>query len=135
MSNSERLINRAIYRKMSSQCNSKMKLFLHCLFCQLTNLEYTTCKTKNTIFKIKQTSKNLWFIADIHLKGLTEKVDAVFLLQKYWILPSITDNLYNILKTNYMCQMGLGEWRGIHLCDLQNKVKNFKHIDSPNFQK
>lgn len=145
MSNSDRLINRAIYRMMSSQFSSKMKLFLHCLLCQLTNLEYTSCKTKNTIFKIKQASKNLQFLGDIfpkywnflhfHLKGLTEKVNAVSLLQKYWMLPSIIDNLYNTLKTNYMCQMGLGEGRGIYLCDLQNKVKTFNHIDSPNFQK
>ena len=49
---------------MSSQCNSKKNPFLQYLFCQLTNLEYTICKNKNTIFKIKQASGNLWFIVD-----------------------------------------------------------------------
>lgn len=33
-----------------------------------------------------------------------------------------------------MCQMGLEKREEIHLCDLQNKMKNFNHIDSISFE-
>lgn len=65
MSNFDRLINRGFYRMVSSLCNSKMNPFLQYLLCQLTNLEYAICKNKNTISKIKQASRNLWFIVDV----------------------------------------------------------------------
>lgn len=70
MSNLDQLIYRAIFRMINSQCNSKMNPFLQYLLRQLTNLEYTICKNKNTIFKIKQASGKLWFIVDITSKIL-----------------------------------------------------------------
>lgn len=70
MSNLDQLIYRAIYRMINLQYNSKMNPFLQYLLCQLKNLEYTICKNKNTIFKIKQASRKLWFIVDIISKIL-----------------------------------------------------------------
>lgn len=107
------LTNRAIYGMISSQYNSKMNPCLQCLPCWLTHLEYTICKIETTIFKTgpKESLVYTWYISQI-LKFLkperiNRKNKAVSALQKYWILPSITDNLYNILKSNFMCQMGL----------------------------
>lgn len=99
---------------------------LQYLPCWLTHLEYTICKIETTIFKTgpKESLVYTWYISQI-LKFLkperiNRKNEAVSALQKYWILPSITDNLYNILKSNFMCQMGLEKRGEIHLCDLQN---------------
>ena len=118
MSNLDQLIYRAIYRMINSQCNSKMNPFLQYLLCQLTNLEYTICKNKNTIFKIKQASGKLWFIIDIVSKIL-KFLKLAFTRtkrKKSMLFPSSRNIEYHLQlltlyiifwRVNSMCQVGL----------------------------